>query len=360
MGVTQSVVPEQPEELPASIMIPTRGRAPPPDLFDNDIEEEREINDRTEKRMRVREKEKEKLYEEPSWPSSPKKPQSRKKYLTPAKPVIISRERRGRPLPSDLFGNYDEDEDEDLRKSSKYCKTSCFPTTKIGVNTWKLGSEIPVGEPSAFGIVFEACSGEDCDHVLKCMSKTNEKQIKNEIKMMNLCAAAGLCMPVADSWICDDKKGGAIIMPRLDISLKTKLKATSDEKEQWDMIKQALYLIRNLHKVGIRHGDSHTGNFMFDKQGKLMFIDMGQSKLLSRDVSTRFKNISRDYNKLRISLHHLMQAGNVSPNIYNFIDKKINNALHEIKTENNGTISSMNKLEGSAIGEIISIPYSDL
>ena len=33
MGVTQSVALEHPEELPVSIIIPTPGRAPPPDFF---------------------------------------------------------------------------------------------------------------------------------------------------------------------------------------------------------------------------------------------------------------------------------------------------------------------------------------
>ncbi len=294
---------------------------------------------------------------EESWPSS-------LPYLSPLKnlplPVRTGTQDRGRKPPSDLFSDYEDDED--LHKSSKYCKTSCFPTTKIGVNTWKLGKEIPVGEPSAFGIVFEACRDQNCDYVLKCMSKTTKHQIKNEVKMMNLCAAAGMCMPATDSWICDDKKGGAIIMPLLDITLKTKLKTTPDGSKQWDMIKEALLLIRDLHiNVGIRHGDSHAGNFMFTKRGELMFIDMGQSKMLStQDVDARFKDISRDYNKLRTSLMHLMQRGKISSKIYDFLNEKISDVLHQIKTENNSTISSLNNLEGSAIGDITSTPYSDL
>jgi hypothetical protein len=260
-------------------------------------------------------------------------------------------------------------------KGHSYCRTVCFPTTKIGVKTWKLGNEIPIGEPSAFGTVFEACRDANCDYVLKCMGETTKEKVEHEVHMQNLCADAGLCPPVTDSWVCDDEQGGAIIMPILDITLKTRLKNTPDSREQWEMIREALILIGKLHtEAGIIHGDAHLGNFMFDKQGKLMLIDMGESEMMpTRSHYLRFQGISNDYDRFRGMLFQMTRKkiNIISPDFYAHLKEKIKPMLHVTwdkldwnKEESDwGTddkISLINKLEERYIQNIASLSYDEL
>nr|QBK85541.1 MAG: hypothetical protein LCMAC101_01280 [Marseillevirus LCMAC101] len=181
-----------------------------------------------------------------------------------------------------------------------YCKTTCFPATRIAKNTWTLETGIRMGRESAYGEVFHACRANNCHYVLKCIElgpNQNISVFNNEVTLQNECAKYGLCMPVEDSWHCHDGRGGAIITGLLEQSLGDWLKNTPNVSEKWNIIKQALMLIAKLHiQADLTHGDVHLGNFMADRNGKLLFIDMGKgSRLNNQNIAERLDQITGEY-----------------------------------------------------------------
>ena len=139
-----------------------------------------------------------------------------------------------------------------------------------------------LGADSVFGEVFQACRDEKCKYVLKCLELKPDQSMSdfyNEVRMQEVCASKGLCMPVEDSWGCDDKKGGSIITELLDVTLLEYLESTDDIGKKWEMIWKALTSIFKLHNEAfIAHLDDHLNNFMLSEDHKLMFIDMGTAR----------------------------------------------------------------------------------
>jgi len=111
-------------------------------------------------------------------------------------------------------------------------------------------------------------------------SVTREKFL-NEVELQKEAARENIAPPIIDYWICKNPSVGVIIMPMLVKTLKdvwTDSSVTVDQKELYKS--EANALLSKLNKLKIQHGDSHTENFMFDKQGKLKLIDFGMSQTI--------------------------------------------------------------------------------
>ncbi len=181
----------------------------------------------------------------------------------------------------------------DILPTRKYCTTLCFPAKKISKNGWVLESGVRMGEDSAVGEVFQACKDSNCNYVLKCVP--NKWLVEHEVKMQKLIAAVGLCMPVVDWWICEDKLGGAIITGLLSRSLKDLLINVVDNELKLNYIQQAVRNILKLHQAGMYHSDPHWKNFMENKRNKLLFIDFDKSGILPENIKQRNALIRLDY-----------------------------------------------------------------
>ena len=179
-----------------------------------------------------------------------------------------------------------------------------YPTKKYHVRGWILEGDEIIGQGNASS-VFKVCRDMNCDYVMKIINKNQHAHIKREICFQNICSTYKLCKPVEDWWLSEDK-GGVIIMPILEETLSDRLKKVEKikdlhkkNKEKWNLVKKAIRLILRMHKLGISHNDSHVENMMFDKHGRLFFIDMGVTDFLfnhpSRDPVTPFMI---DYNQL--------------------------------------------------------------
>ena len=111
-------------------------------------------------------------------------------------------------------------------------------------------------------------------------SVTREKFL-NEVELQKEAARENIAPPIIDYWICKNPSVGVIIMPMLVKTLKDVWTDSSVSVEQKEIYKsEANALLSKLNKLKIQHGDSHTENFMFDKQGKLKLIDFGMSQTI--------------------------------------------------------------------------------
>jgi tRNA A-37 threonylcarbamoyl transferase component Bud32 len=202
-----------------------------------------------------------------------------------------------------------------------------------------------LGKFSAHAKIYEACKNENCDFVAKWMLEGPDrdpdeesdlylKPIKpiEEALFQYRASQYNLAPKVRQVWQCN--KGIIIIMDALsttagDILKHLEYNQTSkynisninsiedyleyrpisipDSEEQKnikiDIVNKMINIINKLHKIGISHGDAHLDNFMFDKEGKIYFIDFGFSEELSK-----FNN-NRDYKSIISSIETCIKKG---------------------------------------------------
>lgn len=186
-------------------------------------------------------------------------------------------------------------------------KIHCFPTTKLGVRSWILGNSSSIGEPSASGVVYNACKHNNCKFVIKVINgdRDTQEDIKQEVTMQNKMADHNLALRVEDWWLCKNGKGGAIIMPILKETLGRYIQGQYiSVKDVIAKIKMALILMQNLHKNGMYHGDSHINNIMLGyESNKLYFIDQGRSGTINKN---NLYNLLYDYSYLATTIDSQM------------------------------------------------------
>ena len=187
----------------------------------------------------------------------------------------------------------------------------CYPAKK-NVSDWHIKSGIELGNKS-FNIIVQTCKKTDCNYVMKLVKYENHEDIKREVCLQNICAKQGICLPVEEWWLCPNSKkfGGVIITPILDqtledyidnkkksIQLKTDMTNISIRRDIWSMMKKALKLILELHKLGIVHRNIKLNHFMLDKNERMYLICMrkgkpireGEEELIYMDYATMIKS----------------------------------------------------------------------
>lgn len=183
-------------------------------------------------------------------------------------------------------------------------KNFCYPTEKISVNEWLIkGGRI--GAESMYGQIFIACKKLSCGYVLKVIKGETHQEIENEVYFQKECAQAGLCKPVEDWWLCTDdgdhekNRGGVIITPVLQYTVKQAIKSGVTDDELINLVKSVIEITIKLHSVGIIHGDLHLNNVMVDSSDKVWFIDLGKASSLDKyKGDKRFDKIKIDYEEI--------------------------------------------------------------
>jgi tRNA A-37 threonylcarbamoyl transferase component Bud32 len=126
-------------------------------------------------------------------------------------------------------------------------------------------------EGSAFGEIYQACNGDDCEYIMKYQEfeygrnskeKITEEDFLKEVDLQNQISMYGLTIPVVDSWICKD--GCSIVMKKLKCDLIQLLDQYSNRSVIKEILYESISLIQKLHILGYYHGDLHLGNIMVD------------------------------------------------------------------------------------------------
>lgn len=202
--------------------------------------------------------------------------------------------------------------------ASDLCKSY---TPLFSCDSWEIFDRI--GEESLYGDIYQACCKNDCNYVLKFIKFTggtvNKDSIEKEIYYQKKFSELDLAPNVKESWFCES--GGVIIMPGMRETLKNFIIREEDIDKIEDSIREALTLLFFLHKKGYYHGDSHLNNFMFDKNGKLYLIDMGNSGTLSENKN----GIKDDNNILLNDIKYFIGDNDMSEN--KILNKKLKSYL---------------------------------
>jgi len=145
------------------------------------------------------------------------------------------------------------------RSEHKTEKLPCHPTVGESVDGWYILGEEKISNIGVQNLgIFRVCRDKDCEHILKITH--TYQNAEHEAKLQNECAEYGLCKPVEHLWECTDKIGskrGVLVMSKLTDTFIDRLDLMKDHNRIWNMVKQALNLLMNLHKIGIIHGDTH-------------------------------------------------------------------------------------------------------
>jgi serine/threonine protein kinase len=145
----------------------------------------------------------------------------------------------------------------------------------------------------AYGRVYEACHDDVCDYIAKWipipgMMKLDE--IQREIDIQFVASGTGISPKIKQVLICDN--GVLIIMDRMKQTLGdylTEKKLTDDEKTL--ILFKITTVLNNFHLLGYTHNDTHTNNFMIDKNDDVKLIDFGKAVKWN---SSTFENIELD------------------------------------------------------------------
>lgn len=185
----------------------------------------------------------------------------------------------------------------------------CLPTVRDAYKKWILASTSKIGEESSIGKIYQVCTSDDikpgnCSYVMKILTpretdiKNTSKDLKDhEVQMQTKCADMGLCLPVEDEWDCNNGETAVIITKMARETLFRYIENKLDTKEYEDIldrIKQAFLLIRDLHRIGISHGDTHLNNFMLTFDNTLKMIDLGLAKKF-KSIGDMWYDIYLDY-----------------------------------------------------------------
>lgn len=103
-----------------------------------------------------------------------------------------------------------------------------------------------------------------------------QKQLQKEVEIQRQLGDLNMAPDVIEWWLTRD--AGFIISERLQETAKSLLLNASDQLEKEAVIQAAFDAIKELHRLGFYHGDTHLVNIMWnDKEQKFMFIDTEES-----------------------------------------------------------------------------------
>ena len=193
--------------------------------------------------------------------------------------------------------------------------------SKCSLNEWEIKGQ--VGEESMYGDVYAACCKSDCTHVMKIQKIVKGGTTDQENEMQVLAAERGLAPLVVDSYVCDDNS--IIIMKAMKRTVYDLLKEIFDSQVHLLIIKECMSLVKEAHRLGYIHGDTHLNNFMIDylpenyikalpyigknnlKAYRILdpeykFIDFGYS-----GPATSLEDLREDYIKMFLHLQRLYE-----------------------------------------------------
>lgn len=199
------------------------------------------------------------------------------------------------------------------------------------------------GDPSSYGTAFDACcasNDSNCNYVLKKLNTLNERNLIKEVEIQMKASKSNLAPKVILSYITDLECG--FVMERLKpiedlflttiqneellrefigdeldldlfndvvsnpifvvekdyskyISFKNEFDRILDNKRK--VLIDIISKIKQLHKIGIAHEDTHLRNIMLDNRDNIKFIDFGLSLNYDYEIDSE-----DDYEILKRSL----------------------------------------------------------
>lgn len=202
---------------------------------------------------------------------------------------------------------------------------------RICKNGWI--AEYQIGEKSSSGVIYRTCCRKFCkdNNMRYVMKKVNfgvtthqntssEQIFLREAEFQIRAAEHGLAPKIYQILVGDD--AGILIMDMLTGSsvrkqiekiLLSKRSHSDKRKIIHNYIYSVVYLINNLHEIGILHGDTHLNNFMIESTkiydaGDMKIIDFGLAQNVGDDKpSSDFITLYTDLGKLKNQLLELKQ-----------------------------------------------------
>jgi len=162
-----------------------------------------------------------------------------------------------------------------------------------------------------------ACLDNNCQYVAKIIkikkiyNEFNEygcfttfDKTRNELFISKLMSEAGIGPMIYDMSLNEDE--GIIIMEKYDGTLDDLLWLYQFDKNiRMDkFLNDTAILLAKMHSLNISHGDLHTDNIFYNKSGKIVISDFGQSlyttsqELIDKDWAS-FKGIKGLYNRIK-------------------------------------------------------------
>jgi serine/threonine protein kinase len=176
--------------------------------------------------------------------------------------------------------------------SRKTKETSFIPVPSVNrevceqvYNTWNDYKEGKMLGKGRSGEVYELCDErKQCPYVLKVqdLAKTGPLSFRLEVEYQM--KAKAFAPKIHDAWICHTNQTtistGFIVMERMDGTLDDYIARPEVHEPHQTFSKQFIKTIRShvakLHKMGISHGDLHSGN-IFHKNNKWFLGDFGSA-----------------------------------------------------------------------------------
>ena len=240
----------------------------------------------------------------------------------------------------------------------------CYPAKKNlsqeGAERWEIKDGVELGN-GYFSNIFQVCENHDCEYVMKLIKNKDHEEIEKEVFLQKKCSESGICLPVIDWWLCPSSKeyGGVIISPIVDESLLGYIKSRSERsfsdnnrRMVWGMMKKALELILDLHRIDVVHRNLKLNHFMIDTDGRMFLIDMREGRLFNK---TEEKLIYSDYVTLVRSEDDEDFHFDVLFGIGDRIEDEIRNSQDK---EGNDTLS-IREAEEKVVGDILKMSYHD-
>jgi hypothetical protein len=140
------------------------------------------------------------------------------------------------------------------------------------VTKWEVTTRM--GDPSAYGEIWQACENSRCSYVLKyipiglispedpSLLPRTKDDIVREIKLQAKISKFGLAPQVIDSWTCTT--GGVIVMKSMKQTVNSLIRQYTSSMVRHIIVGSCLGIIDKLHSRGYYHGDSHLKNIMVD------------------------------------------------------------------------------------------------
>lgn len=142
------------------------------------------------------------------------------------------------------------------------------------------------------GTVYKTCCGGRCSYATKVFKSSRAYQnSEREIRLQNAVARAGLAPRIFTSG-CSTKGGCAIMMERVAGTLDqyVQRRRALTEQQQRDVIR----LLEAVARLGVDHGDVHSGNVAVDAPFKLRLIDFSEAKMAPVAVWTQVAKLLAD------------------------------------------------------------------
>lgn len=149
---------------------------------------------------------------------------------------------------------------------------------------------------------------------------TCEEDLLKEVVFQQQASEHGLAPPVYEILMREDR--GMIIMKiagKLEL-MKAIMNTAKDREMSLEQkinkiekyLADGIQLVRNLHKIGILHGDPHLNNIMLDNEGNMLLIDFGLSKHIGNE------DPNKDFFQLINQLNYIADNDqNIDPQILN-------------------------------------------